>query len=129
MKEQKSKLPVLEASLIEALKSLDSQIAREMQRDVKQTEKHGVQKWEPFQNRIEKLSSFLLNCLGEQKIDLDGIIVLTQTFSKVLALVTEDLGSDGLGKIRSDYIRSTFENISRDAENSRRTLNDSPLLS
>lgn len=129
MKEQRDKLPILEESLLEALKALDNQIAREMQRDAKAQEQHGVQKWEPFQTRIERLCSFLLNCLGDQSIDLDGIIVLTQTFSKTLSLVSDDLGEDGLGKVRSEYVRSTFENLERDAKNAKRSLAAAPLLS
>ena len=129
MKEQKEKLPVLEESLLEALKALDNQIAREMQRDAKSKDKHGVQKWEPFQSRVERLCSFLLNSLGEQTIDLDGIIVLAQTLSKTLSLACADLGEDGLGKIRAEYVRVTFENIERDAKNAQHSLCAEPLLS
>ena len=102
---------------------------REMQRDAKSKDKHGVQKWEPFQSRVERLCSFLLNSLGEQTIDLDGIIVLAQTFSKTLSLACADLGEDGLGKVRAQYVRATFENIERDAKNAKHSLSAEPLLS
>ena len=129
MKEQRDKLPVLEESLLEALKALDNQIAREMQRDAKSRDLQGSQKWEPYQTRIERLCSFLLNSLGEQTIDLDGVIVLAQTFSKTLSLVSADLGEDGLGQVRSEYVRSTFEHLERDAESAKRSLSSEPLLS
>jgi len=129
MKEDREKLPVLEESLLEALKALDNQIAREMQRDAKSRDTHGAQKWEPYQTRIERLCSFLLNSLGEQTIDLDGVIVLAQTFSKTLSLVSADLGDEGLGKVRSEYMKNTFDNIERDAESGRRSLSGEPLLS
>lgn len=129
MKEHKEKLPVLEESLLEALKALDNQIAREMQRDAKSRDQQGAQKWEPYQTRIEKLCSFLLNSLGEQSIGLDGVIVLAQTFSKTLSLISDDLGEDGLGKVRAEYVRSTFENLERDAESAKRSLLGEPLVS
>lgn len=129
MKEDREKLPVLEESLLQALKALDNQIAREMQRDPKSREQYGAEKWEPYQTRIERLCSFLLNSLGEQSIDLDGVIVLAQTFSKTLSLVSADLGEEGLGKVRSDYVRTTFESIERDAESGKRSLSGEPLLS
>jgi hypothetical protein len=129
MKENREKLPVLEEALLEALKALDNQIAREMQRDANSRDQHGAQKWEPYQTRIERLCSFLLNALGEQTIGLDGVIVLAQTFSKTLSFVTADLGEDGLGAVRSQYVKTTFENLERDAESAKRSLSAEPLLS
>lgn len=119
---------LLEQSLLATLKSLDNQILRAMQKDPAARAAGGLQKWQPYQDRIELLCSFLLNSLGEKDIDLDGLIILTQAMSKALTFATEDLGSDGLGKVRSAYIRETFEKLARDAKEVSDLLNDEPLL-
>ncbi len=119
----------MEDSLIGALKALDNQILRAIQRDPATRAIEGVQKWQPYQDRIESICSLLLNALGEKDIDLDGLIILTQAMSKTLNFVTEDLGPDGLGKLRSAYIKDTFEKLERDAKEVSDKLNDQPLLS
>lgn len=118
----------LEQGLINALKALDNQIARTMQRDPATRSAQGVQKWQPYQDKIENICSFLLNSAGEKQIDLDGLIILTQAMSKTLLFISEDLGADGLGKIRSQYIRDTFEKLSRDAEQAEKCLSNEPML-
>lgn len=123
MEPPKDKLTPLEQSILNAAKALDNQILRATQRDASQRAIHGTQKWEPYQTRIENLCSFLMNSLGEQEISLDGLIVLAQAFSKTLCLVTADLGADGLGEVRSDYIKATFENLEKDAHSVKRSLN------
>jgi hypothetical protein len=102
--------------LTAALKALDTQIAREMQRSPAQTELHGVQKWEPYRRRMEELSSFLIDNFGQKTIGLDGLLVLSETLAKSLQLLVEDLGPDGLGRVRSEYCSQTVKNIMRDCE-------------
>jgi hypothetical protein len=105
----------LEQGLLNAMKALDNQIAREMQRSPAETDKHGVQKWEPYQKRIESVSAFVMNALGGQEVDLDSLLVLAQAMTKCLQLVVEELGQDGLGQVRSSYCQIAMENISKDA--------------
>lgn len=111
------KLPPLESGLLEALRALDNQIAREMQRTPAEREEHGVQKWEPFQKRVESATAFLLNCLGDDAIKLDSVIILAQAFPKALLFIAQDLGEPGLGEIRASYLRKAMEQIIRDGEN------------
>lgn len=115
MSEETLQLSKTEQHLIDCLKSFDSQIAREMQRSPSQLETHGVQKWTPYQRRIERLSAVLLSSLGEQQIDLDSLIVMSQAFTKSLRLVCQDLEDAGLGRIRAAYCKAAFEEILQDA--------------
>jgi len=114
MKKQE-KMSVLEGSLLQAMKALDTQIAREMQRSPEETDLHGVQKWEPIQKRIENITSLIMNSLGDGSVELDGVLVLAQAFSKALLLIVEDLGEEGLGKVRSGYCLHAAESLSRDS--------------
>lgn len=114
----KQKLPPLESGLLSALQALDNQVQREMQRSPAEREVQGVQKWEPFQKRIERVSVFLLDSLGEQAVDLDSLIILSQAVTKAMKLAIEDLGQDGLGEMRSSYLAWAMENIARDASDS-----------
>lgn len=121
-KEDVEQLSPLEEGLLRAMNAVDKQISREMQRTPAELEVHGVQKWEPYQKRIEFITSFILNQLGEEKVDLDSVLVLSQAFSKALALVVDDLGDEGLGKLRSEYVTTAAENIDRDAFRVRQAL-------
>ncbi|MCB0359421.1 MAG: hypothetical protein KDD44_07285, partial [Bdellovibrionales bacterium] len=76
MAEKTPKEEPLVRGLRMAMQALDRQVARAMQRDPAERDVHGVQKWEPLQERIERVSSFLLNSLGEQEIQLDSLLVL-----------------------------------------------------
>ncbi len=114
MAKQKEKREPLADGLVKAMQALDRQIAREMQRTPAERDVHGVQKWDPYQKRIELVCALLLNEFGDDNISLDGFIVLAQAFAKSLQLLIEDLGEDGLGNIRSDYCRWALENIQQD---------------
>jgi hypothetical protein len=118
-----------EEGLLTALKALDNQISRSLQRDPATRSEQGLQKWQPYQDRIESSCSFLLNSLGDEAIDLDGLIILTQSFSKCLNLIAADLGEKGLGKIRTEYIKATFKALERDAEDVEKILTKSEYLS
>lgn len=111
MNQKQNKRPLLEEGLLLAMNALDNQVAREMQRSPKDVESQGVQKWEPLEKRIELVTAFILDSLGDQEAQLDSVLILSQAFSKALQLLTEDLGEQGLGKIRSAYCLSAFKNI------------------
>jgi hypothetical protein len=108
-------LSPLEEALRTAMRAIDNQIAREMQRTPEEMESHGAQKWDPLDKRIELVTSFVLNSLGESETQLDSLLVLSQAFAKSLRLITDDLEADGLGKLRSQYCKVAFERIAEDA--------------
>ena len=108
-------LQPLEAALLRAMKAIDNQVAREMQRTPAEREEHGSKKWKPYDTRIENIAAFVLNSLGDDSATLDSVIVLSQAFTKALRMAMEDLGPDGLGKIRTEYCSQTMERIQQDA--------------
>lgn len=125
-----SQKSILEESLISAMQALDKQILRAVSsRTPEKTEKHGIQKWEPISERVEMVATLILNELGDNNLELDSLLVLSQAFSKALQLVAEDLGTDGLGELRTGYLKKAFELISDSAERGEQALQDSPLLS
>ena len=128
MKEKPQELPALEQGLLTAMQAIDNQIAREMQRNPQQREQHGVQKWEPYNTRIERITAFVMNSLGGSEVDLDSVLVLYQTFSKAVQMVIEDLGEDGLGKVRSSYCQTALESVARDCRNGLALLQHTPEL-
>ena len=106
----------LEEGLILALRAIDNQIAREMQRTPAEREELGTRKWQPYQTRVESITSLILNSLGENEVGLDSLIVMAQALAKALRLVVDDLGPKGLGKTRSEYCLHASEQIARDAK-------------
>ena len=113
--EKPEKLPPLERGILDALRAIDSQVAREMQRTPEEERSEGVQKWGPYASRIERVASFVLQNLGAAEVNLDSILVMAQAMSKTLTLLVEELGAEGLGKVRAGYCVDAFEKISRDA--------------
>ena len=109
------KASLLEMSLLQAMRSLDNQIAREMQRTPAQQEAHGVQKWEPIGKRVEQVTSTIMAHLGERHADLDSLLVLSQSFAKALNLFIEEVGTEGLGKVRTGYCVAAADSIANDA--------------
>lgn len=109
-------LSKLEGALLTTLKSLDNQMAREMQRSPEQLEKLGVQKWEPISKRVELITGFLLDRIGDDDIKIESLLVLLQSLSKTLYLLSDELQSDGLGKIRAEYILDTSQKVSYDVK-------------
>ena len=105
---KEQKLPLLDESLIRALELIDSQIARAMERTPEQREKSGVQKWKPLEERIERLSTLVLDNFGE-RVQLDSILVLSQVMVKVLGLLCQEMGQEGLGELRSSYIQEALK--------------------
>ena len=116
VKKSEMKYPPLEEGLLKSMQALDNQIARAVARTPAEREVHGVQKWEPIGERVERVSAFILDRLGEQACGVDSVIVLSQAFAKALVLLSEDLGVDGLGQLRTQYILRAGEILGRDAE-------------
>ena len=116
MKPKDKKLPPLQDALLSVMRALDNQIAREMQRNPAELEAHGVQKWEPYQRRIELLCGFILDSVGENTVSLDPLIVLSQTFAKTLKMLVDELEQEGLGKIRAEYCINALSLIRRDCD-------------
>ena len=122
------RLPPLEDGLLRAMKALDNQISREMQRSPEELEKHGVQKWEPHRKRVEHVTSFLLDMLGEQVVELDSMMVLAEAMTKALFLTAQDLEAKGLGKVRTSYCIDVMEKIGNDSYRTLQLLRDTPAL-
>jgi hypothetical protein len=107
-------LPPLEDGLLRALRAIDNQILREIQRDAKGREAHGVGKDDAIERRVELLSTWLLDCFGEDAAKLESLLVLSRAFTKSVSLIAQDLGRDGLGAVRARYCLQTFEDLERD---------------
>ena len=125
----REKIPPLQAGLLTALQALDSQIAREMQRQPAEIEVHGVQKWEPISKRVETIAGFLLDAIESQAIELDSVLTLSQAVIKTLSIIVQDLGEKGLGKMRSAYALEALQNIERDARAGLGALRDTAVIS
>lgn len=105
----------LEDGLLQVMRAIDNQIARALQRTPSERDVHGVQKWEPYETRVEHLTAFILNQLGDETASLDSLFVLSQAFTKALRLASEDLGSEGLGSMRTAYCIDAMEKIQLDS--------------
>ena len=113
----------LEEHLLAVLRALDNQVAREMQRSPAEREEHGVQKWEPYAKRIEKLCALALDAFGEGKCGLDGVLIMGQAMAKILRILTEELAREGLGEVRAAYCAAALQAIERDARHGLSALN------
>jgi len=112
---KKAKPQTLEQGLLRSMRALDNQIARHMERSPGERETLGVQKWEPYGQKVEEMTAVVMQALGTEEIQLDSILVLSQAMSKALKLLVEDLGEEGLGKVRSQYSRLALQSIAEDA--------------
>lgn len=117
----------LEEGLLQAMQALDNQIARAMQRSPAERETEGIQKWKPYNARIERITTTILQELAENTISLDSLLVCAQSFSKALYLLVSELEAEGLGKVRSEYCRGAMQKIRNDADRALREL-DTPEL-
>lgn len=104
-----------EDSLLGALKAIDNQVARQMQRTPAEREESGVQKWTPFTDKIEETTAIILDGFADGHVQLDSLVVLSQSLVKALYLVVEEVGAEGLGDLRSAYCEDALEKIERDA--------------
>jgi hypothetical protein len=125
MTEQRGKL---EQGLIQAMKAVDNQIARAMQRTPSERDLHGVQKWEPYNTRVENVAAFVLEEIGAQEASLDSLLVFTQGFTKALYLIVSDLGKEGLGSLRASYCLDAMKKVERDAQEVIEALADEHLV-
>lgn len=116
-----------EESLLGALKSIDNQIARQMQRTPAEREESGVQKWTPLTEKIEQTATVVLDGFADGHIQLDSLIVLAQSLVKSLYLIVEDVGAEDLGDLRSAYCQDALEKIERDARQGLATFSSSRL--
>lgn len=58
--------------------------------------------------------SYLVNFLTYLPSEhLDSILILSQALPRVLALIIEELGEDGLGKLRSAYCENACAELER----------------
>lgn len=114
MTKKPSKEPPLTSGLATAMRALDKQIARSMQRSPAEREQMGVQKWEPLNTKVEEVTTAVLELIGEDIASIDALLVLARAFPKALKLLVEELGEDGLGSLRSAYCRDAAEQIERD---------------
>ena len=87
--------------LLQLCNAIDQQVARELQRDPVERQEHGVSKQEPYRKRREMLSLSLLEAFSTGAVNIDGMLVVTESLAKTLEVITEELGSEGLGKYRS----------------------------
>ena len=114
MSEKLEKGTLLHDGLLTALRALDKQVAREMQRTPAEEELLGVQKWNPYQKRIENIVSYLLELFADRTITLDSLLILSQALSKTLKVLIQDLGREHLGEIRSSYCAVALQTIEKD---------------
>jgi len=128
MSKKQPKQPPLEQGLLLAMQSLDKQIARELQRSPEELQKRGVKKWQAYSDRIERVAGFTLERFSKNELTLDSLLVLAQAYPKVLKLLAEELGSEGLGKLRTGYCEEAFAAIERDAHQAQELLSDSPSI-
>ncbi|MCB0317894.1 MAG: hypothetical protein KDD56_04000 [Bdellovibrionales bacterium] len=118
----------LEESLRSMMISIENQIQREMQRTPAEKDILGVDRWPPIQTRVERITEYALKLISQTDSQIDSLLVLSQAFTKALSLYVQELGNDGLGKIRSSYCNSALELISRDCFLASKHLNPSQEL-
>ena len=102
----------LAQGLIAAMKAIDNQIARKMQRSPAEREEAGVQKWSPYAEKVEQTTALVLDAFGSQDIELDSVLVTSQAMVKALYLIIEEV--EDLGKLRTEYCQDALEKIDRD---------------
>ncbi|MBX7138324.1 MAG: hypothetical protein K1X83_10095 [Oligoflexia bacterium] len=122
------KPPPLEEGLTMAMRAIDNQISRAMQRSPQEQQAHGVLKWEPYAERIELVAAHVLNASANQEVELDSVLVLAQSFVKALMLLAEELGSEGMGKVRRSYCLDAAEKIRSDIDRIATALGANPEL-
>ena len=103
------KRPKLEQGILELMQALDSQVARALERTPAEREIHGVQKWEPLGEKVEQVSAFVLESFAGRAITLDALLICAEAFGKSLRLIVDELGSEGLGQIRTRYCEQALE--------------------
>ncbi|MCB0352244.1 MAG: hypothetical protein KDD64_01930 [Bdellovibrionales bacterium] len=113
---------------IKALRALDNQILREMQRTPEEIERLGVRRFEPQRTRMESTTAILMEAFGRNDIELDSILVCSQALVKALYFIIEDLEREGLGKVRSEYCQGALDSLSEDVRKALQILQRDPHL-
>ncbi len=121
---KKQKIPPLEHGVITAMRAVDNQVARQMERSPAERDLEGVQKWAPHQQKVEQICALVLEAFGDDEVRFDSVLVTAQAFAKALYLLSEELGEVGLGSVRAGYAREALRNILRDAERGLSGLED-----
>mgnify|MGYP003611139717 CR=1 FL=1 len=118
-------LPKLEQGLLLAMQAIENQVARDISsRTPSESEVHGVSKTGPYLERIERISGFVLDAFADGLVGVDSIVVMSHSLCTALKLVVEELGSEGLGDVRSKDCLSTIRAISISLESVKEVLVD-----
>ena len=64
---------------------------------------------------MEEATAIILDGFADGHVQLDSLVVLSQSLVKALYLVVEEVGAEGLGDLRSAYCEDALEKIERDA--------------
>jgi hypothetical protein len=113
------KLPPLQEGLLIAMRALDNQINKAVERRTPaEREVHGVEKWQPLNDRVELVASVLLEAFADGDAGLDALLVLAQAAPKALSMVIDELGLPALGDARANYCRQAMAGIADDARRS-----------
>lgn len=115
------KEPPLETGLRLVLHALENQIHRRLQRDERVK---GVKKWEPLQEKVEELTGLILDIISGDEIMLETLLVSAQAFPKALRILCDDLGVEGLGEMRTAYMREGLDSIQRECFHAMQAVKD-----
>jgi hypothetical protein len=99
-------------ALLRALACLQSQLERELQRNPAERDVLGVSKWEPITKRIEDTAGLLLDGFAEERVFIEPLLILSHALVKAINVIVQELGPEGLGKVRTDYILKVFNLVS-----------------
>ena len=118
----------LQQHVLASLHALDAQVARAMQRTPKEREEHGVEKWQPFQERVERITGVVLQGFADEACKLDGVLIMAEAYAKSLRMLVEELEKEGLGEVRSRYCEVAFSNIERDVRAAKKVLTSDEFM-
>ena len=112
----KRKAPkTMQDHIVRFMQLLDSQVARDLQRRPEEREQHGAfDKNKPISDRVEILVGHFLEQFGSGDIKLDSLLISAESFTTALRIIVEELGKDGLGKKRSEYVENFLSSAQRD---------------
>jgi hypothetical protein len=108
----KSKQPPLESGLMQAMTALDKQITREISsRDPQRTQTRGASARPAQEERAEQVTTFVIDLFASHTVRLDSILVLSEALTHSLQLISEELGQEGLGEVRSAYVTTVAKRL------------------
>ena len=119
----------LSEGLKRALQALDHQVSRDVNtRGPEEVAEKHFEKWEAIDERIERVSSEVLQWVGENEIRLDSMLIMSQALVKALSLAVMELEREGLGKTQTAYCVAAFESMTEDVRRALATLHDEATL-